>query len=111
VAFADVTRTAPNREQLLDCARRLARELHAVAPPEVELRDRIEHVLWGRKQAWTRLDNGSVSEVEVRDLLIDHLDYECADISGRAWAEFEASERQTIVDAFDEVLFGHPAGN
>lgn len=109
VASADVTRTAPNPEQILTCARRLARELHVVTPPDVELRDRIEHVLWGRKQAWTFLEDGIISEVELRNLLIDHLDYECAHISGRAWVDFDADKRQTIIEAFDEVLFGHPA--
>jgi hypothetical protein len=88
---------------------RLARELHGIDPPEADLRERIEHVLWGRKQAWSLLHDGIISEVELRNLLIDHLDYECAHLSGHAWARFDEADRLTIVDALDEVLFGHPA--
>jgi hypothetical protein len=74
-----------------------------------DLRERIDHVLWGRKQAWSLLDDGILTEVEVRNLLIDHLDYECAHLSGHAWTDFAAADRQGIIDALDEVLFGRPA--
>lgn len=104
-----MSRTVPNPERILDCARRLARELHAVEPPEAELRERIEHVLWGRKQAWTFLEDGIITEVELRNLLIDHLDYECAHVSGRAWVDFDEAARAPIIEALDEILFGHPA--
>jgi hypothetical protein len=102
-------RTKPDPERIFACAVRLARELHGIQPPEADLRERIEHVLWGRKQAWSLLDDGIISEVELRNLLIDHLDYECAHLSGHAWARFDEADRLSIVDALDEALFGRPA--
>lgn len=103
-----VSRTAPNPEQLLDCARQLAR-LHGIEPPEAELIERIDHVLWGRKLAWSCLEDGIITELELRDLLLAHLDYECAHVSGRAWADLDEAGKQAIVDALDQVLFGRPA--
>ncbi|HLT36485.1 MAG TPA: hypothetical protein VK034_09365 [Enhygromyxa sp.] len=102
-------RTPPNPERLLDCARRLARELHGIEPPETDLCERIDHVLWGRKQAWVCLEDGIITEVELRDLLLAHLDYECAHVSGRAWGAFDEAAKQAIVDALDQTLFGRPA--
>jgi hypothetical protein len=104
-----VSRPAPHRERILDCARRLAQELHRVEPPEAELRERIEHVLWGRKQAWACLEDGIITELELRDLLLAHLDYECAHLSGRGWDELDAIAKQAIVEALDQILFGRPA--
>jgi hypothetical protein len=104
-----VSRTSPNPELLLDYARRLARDFHRIEPPEADLLERIDHVLWGRKQAWSLLEDGIITELELRNLLLDHLDYECAHLSGRAWAQFDESERQTLTGMLDQVLFGHPA--
>jgi hypothetical protein len=104
-----VSRTTPNPERLLDFARRLARDFHRIEPPEADLRERIEHVLWGRKQAWGCLEDGIITEIELRNLLLDHLDYECAHVSGRGWTSFAGASQQTLVDALDEVLFGRPA--
>jgi hypothetical protein len=104
-----VSRPAPHRERILDCARRLARELHRIEPPEPELLERIDHVLWGRKQAWTCLEDGIITELELRDLLIAHLDYECAHLSGRGWAELDEAGRQALIEELDQILFGRPA--
>lgn len=104
-----MSRTSPTREQLLAYAGELARELHAIEPPEAELRERIEYVMWGRKQAWSFLEDGVINELELRQLLIDHLDYECAHVSGRAWSEFDAAARQRLVERLDQVLYGRPA--
>jgi hypothetical protein len=104
-----VSRTPPTSEQLLAFARQLARELHAIEPPEVELRARIEYVMWGRKQAWSYLEDGVITEVELRQLLLDHLDYECAHVSGHAWAEFDEAARQGLVERLDQLLYGRPA--
>jgi hypothetical protein len=104
-----VTRPVPNRERILDCARRLARELHRIEPPEAELCERIEHVLWGRKQAWACLEDGIITEVELRDLLLAHLDYECAHLSNRSWGELDEAGKRSLVEALDETLFGRPA--
>ena len=87
----------------------MALELHGVPAPEAELRDRIVHVLWGRKDAWAALEAHLISEVELRDLLLGHLDYECADVSGRSWDEFTDTEREPIIHALDQALFGRPA--
>ena len=105
-----MSRTPPTKQRLLEFARRFARELHGIEPPEAELDERIEYVLWGRKRAWEALEDGLISEVELRQLLIDHLDYECAHISGRAWPEYDAGARQPMIDALDEALYGRPAG-
>ncbi|WP_146155290.1 hypothetical protein [Enhygromyxa salina] len=102
-------RPSPNRERLLEFARQLARELHAIEPPEAELSERIDYVVWGRKQAWTCLEDGIITESELRQLLIDHLDYECAHISGRAWPEFDEAARRRFVDELEQLLFGRPA--
>lgn len=105
-----MSRTVPTAERILDCARHLARALHGIEPPESELRERIEYVLWGRKQAWSFLEDGIITEIELRNLLIDHLDYECAHVSGRAWAELDEGRRREFVRAVDQVLFGRSAG-
>jgi hypothetical protein len=104
-----VSRPSPDREQLLDFARRFARELHGVEPPEAELAERIEYVMWGRKQAWTCLEDGLITEEELRNLLLDHLDYECAHVSGRSWPDFDLVARRRVRKALDEVLFGRDA--
>lgn len=104
-----MSRPAPHRERILDCARRLARELHRIEPPETDLRERIEHVLWGRKQAWACLEDGIITEVELRDLLIAHLDYECAHLSNRGWGELDEAGKRSLIEALDEILFGRPA--
>lgn len=104
-----MSRPVPNPERILDCARRLARELHGIKPPEAELSERVEYVLWGRKQAWTFLEDGIITEVELRNLLIDHLDYECAHVSGKAWEEFAEDRRQWFVGLIDRELFGRDA--
>jgi hypothetical protein len=104
-----VSRTAPDRERLLDFARRFARELHGVEPPEAELAERIEYVVWGRKQAWTCLEDGLITEEELRNLLLDHLDYECAHISGRTWPDFAIEDRRRMRAALDDELFGREA--
>lgn len=104
-----MSRAAPKRERILDFARRFARELHGIEPPELELAERVDYVVWGRKQAWTLLEDGQITELELRSLLIDHFDYECADISGHAWLEFDEAARARMSAALDEVLFGRPA--
>ena len=104
-----MSRSTPDREQLLDLARRLARELHGIEPPEAELAERIEYVMWGRKQAWTCLEDGLITEEELRNLLLDHIDYECAHVSGHTWLDFDAGARQRICSALDDILFGRPA--
>lgn len=102
-------RPAPDSAALLDCARRLARDLHGVEPPEAELRERIDYVLYGRKQGWANLDAVLISEVELRNLLLAHLDYECADLSDKNWGDLDPEGRATLVADLDQVLFGHPA--
>jgi hypothetical protein len=104
-----VSRSLPDREQLLDLARRLARELHGIEPPETELAERIEYVMWGRKQAWGCLEDGLITEEELRNLLLEHIDYECAHVSGRTWSDFELEDRRRICSALDDILFGRPA--
>jgi hypothetical protein len=104
-----VSRPVPDRERLLDFARRFARELHGVEPPETELAERIDYVVWGRKQAWTCLEDGLITEEELRNLLLDHLDYECAHMSGRTWPDFDLAERQRMRAALDQELFGREA--
>jgi hypothetical protein len=104
-----VSRTAPDSAAILECAARLARELHGIEPPEAELRERLDYVLWGTKQAWACLVDGLITEVELRDLLLAHFDYECAHISGLAWGDFDDDRRHMIVEALDQVLFGRPA--
>jgi hypothetical protein len=104
-----VSRTAPDRERLLDFARRFARELHGIEPPETELAERIEYVMWGRKQAWTCLEDGLITEEELRNLLLDHLDYECAHMSGRSRPDFEIADRQRIRAVLDAELYGRAA--
>ena len=101
-----MSRRPPDLEQLLECARRFARELHHVEPPEAELRERIEYVVWGRKQAWTCLEDGIISERELLQLLIDHLDYECAHLSGRSWLEYPQEDRERFMELLGEILFG-----
>lgn len=101
--------TAPTKSQLLEVARRFARELHGIEPPEAELEERIEYVMWGRKRAWEFLVDGLITELELRQLLIDHLDYECAHISGHAWPEYDEDDRQRMIEAVDQVLYGRPA--
>ena len=105
-----MSRTPPTKQRLLEFARRYARELHGIEPPEAELDARIEYVMWGRKRAWDFLVDGLITEHELRQLLIDHIDYECAHISGHAWPEYDASARQRMSEALDEVLYGRPAG-
>lgn len=104
-----MSRRPPDSEQLLDFARRLARELHGIEPPELELAERIEYVMWGRKQAWTCLEDGLITEEELRNLLLDHLDYECAHVSGHTWLDFDLAARRKMRSALDDVLFGRPA--
>jgi hypothetical protein len=104
-----VSRTPPDREQLLDLARRLARELHRINPPDAELAERIEYVVWGRKQAWTCLEDGLITEQELRNLLLEHIDYECAHVSGRTWLDFDPDDRRRIRAALDDILFGREA--
>lgn len=104
-----VARTPPSKPKLLEFARRFARELHGIEPPEVELEARIEYVVWGRKQAWELLEDGLITELELRQLLIDHLDYECAHISGHAWPEYDAAARARMLEALDDALYGRPA--
>ena len=91
-----MSRTPPDREQLLDLARRLARELHRINPPEVE-------------QAWTCLEDGLITEQELRNLLLEHIDYECAHVSGRTWLDFDPDDRRRIRAALDDILFGREA--
>jgi hypothetical protein len=98
-------RPAPDRAELLACARRLA-ELHGIEAPEPELRDRIDYVLWGRKDAWAAVEAGLLTPTEVRDLLLAHLDYECADLSGHSWADLDPEARATLEAALDHALFG-----
>jgi hypothetical protein len=101
-----VSRRPPDRDQLLDFARRLARELHHIEPPEAELAERIDYVVWGRKQAWACLEDGIITERELLQLLLDHLDYECAHLSGRSWLEYPLAERERFMEALGEVLYG-----
>jgi hypothetical protein len=101
-----VSRPSPSAEQLLDFAREFARELHGITPPEAELAERVEYVMWGRKQAWTCLEDGLITEAELRQLLIDHIDYECAHVSGKTWAELDAEAKARFVARLDELLFG-----
>ena len=104
-----MSRSTPNPERILDFARKLARDFHGIEPPEADLRERIEHVMWGRKQAWSCLEDGIITEIELRNLLLDHLDYECAHVSGRAWMNFDPVSRRTLIDLLDDVLYGRPA--
>ncbi len=104
-----MSRIRPDPARLLDCACALARELHGIEPPLAELQERIDYVMWGRKQAWSFLEDGIITELELRSLLIDHFDYECAHMSGRTWPEFDEARRQAYVAKLDEVLFGRPA--
>jgi hypothetical protein len=104
-----VSRPSPSRDSLLEAACRLARELHHIKPAVGELGERIDYVMWGRKRAWECLEDGLINEVELRQLLIDHIDYECAHVSGHAWPEFDAAERQRFIEIIDQALFGRPA--
>ena len=104
-----MSRPSPSPDNLVDAACRLAQELHGIAPPEAELRERIEYVMWGRKRAWGCLEDGLINEVELRQLLIDHIDYECAHASGHAWPEFDADARQRFIELIDQALFGRAA--
>lgn len=104
-----MSRPTPSSERILDFAGRLAREVHGIEPPEADLRERIEHVLWGRKQAWRCLEDGIINELELRNLLLDHLDYECAHLSGRAWSDFDESTRRALCADLDQLLFGRAA--
>ena len=101
-------RTPPTRERLLDYARQFARELHGIEPPEAALAERIEYVVWGRKQGWVQVEDGLMSRAELRQLLIDHFDYECADVSGLLWAQFDEALRARFCAELDRVLFGDP---
>ena len=98
-------RPLPAREKLLEFARYFARELHGVQAPERALTERIEYVLWGRKQGWARLEANEMSEEELRDLLIAHFDYECADLSGKQWSELDEDLRAEAVRRLDAILF------
>lgn len=98
-------RPLPAREKLLEFARYFSRELHGVQAPERALTERIEYVLWGRKQGWARLEAGEMSEAELRDLLIAHFDYECADLSGKQWSELDEQLREEAVERLDAILF------
>ncbi|WP_146659366.1 hypothetical protein [Enhygromyxa salina] len=104
-----MSRPSPSRESLVEAACRLARELHHINPPESELRERIEYVMWGRKRAWDCLEDGLITEVELRQLLIDHIDYECAHASGHSWPEFDPDARQQFIELIDQLLFGRTA--
>ena len=99
-------RPVPDRAELLACARRLA-ALHGIEAPEPELRERIDYVLWGRKDAWAALEAGLLTPSEVRDLLLAHLDYECADLSGRSWTDLDPEARAALEATLDQALFGH----
>ena len=55
------------------------------------------------------LEDGIITEIELRNLLLDHLDYECAHVSGRAWMSFDPVSRRTLMDMLDDVLYGRPA--
>ena len=101
-----MSRRPPDREQLLDYACRFARALHGIEPPAEEFAERIEYVVWGRKQAWMCLEDGIINEDELVQLLIDHLDYECAHVSGRSWPEFEPGARRRWLADLRSVLFG-----
>ena len=99
-------RPLPGREKLLEFARYFARELHGIDPPERALAERIEYVLWGRKQGWAQVEAGQMSEADLRDLLIAHFDYECADSSGRQWSELEPELQREASERLHALLFG-----
>lgn len=107
--ITSLSRTKPDRQRLLAWAMRLAREGHEIEPPVEELESRIDYVLFGHKLGWAGLDEGLYTEVEIRELLIAHFDYECSDRSGRSWDELPATLRGTLVSDLDDTLYGRAA--
>lgn len=65
--------------------------------------------MWGRKRAWGCLEDGLINEVELRQLLIDHIDYECAHASGHSWPEFDPDARESFIELIDQALYGRKA--
>lgn len=114
--MAPSSRPSPQRERLVALAQRFAREVHEISPPDA-LGERVDYVIWGRKRGWEQVEGGEMSELELRGLLLDHLDYECADVSGRSMIELasgdlaRASEIEALVEDLDLALFGHGAKN
>lgn len=104
-------RPLPARDKLLEFAHYFARELHGVTAPARALSERIEYVLWGRKQGWARVEAGEMSEEELRDLLIAHFDYECADLSGKQWSELAEERRAEALERLEAILFPPPGSS
>ena len=105
-------RPAPDCAALLAAAQLLARDGHGLAEaPTDELESRIDYVLFGRKRGWAELEAGETTELELRDLLIAHFDYECADRSGRSWEQLPAAVREAVITAIDGALYGRAAGS
>lgn len=105
-----MTPAEPSRARLLELASRFAREIHRIEPPEQALAERIDYVVWGRKEGWARVGRGEWSELELRTLLLDHLDYECADVSGTTIAQADPVALAAILAEFDQALFGRQVG-
>jgi|GEM_PF-2345948 len=104
-----LSRPKPERARLLAWAVRLAREGHEIEAPIEEFEARIDYVLFGRKLGWAGLDEGLYTEIEIRELLIAHFDYECADRSGRSWDGLAPPLKTKLVEALDEALYGRGA--
>ena len=99
---------------LVACVLRLADAMHQARPAEVEVREFLGQLLHrpqseGGKEVWSCTNQGLITEIEARDLVLAHLATWLSHTNECAEPSCEVYSSDALEAAFEQALFGRRA--